>query len=97
MLEPVTFEERTRIAKEFLERTKLTIPTLIDNMDNKIDANYKAWPERVYIIEIDGKVLYKGEEGPRGFNPLEIKPYFDIVSGVKSLCKISTTWGALKQ
>ena len=97
MLEPVTFEERTRIAKEFLERTKLTIPTLIDNMDNKIDANYKAWPERVYIIEIDGKVLYKGGEGPWGFKPLEIKPYFDVVSWVKRLGKISTTWGALKQ
>jgi len=95
--EPKTWEERKKLAQDLLDRTELSLPTLIDNMDNKVDDVYKAWPDRVYVVGIDGKIIYKGEEGPKGFKPLEIATVFDTTTRVETLSKIATTWGTLKK
>ena len=90
--EPKTWEERKKLAQDLLDRTNLSLPTLIDNMDNKVDDAYKAWPDRVYVVGIDGKIIFKGEEGPKGFKPLEIATVFDTTTRVGTLSKIATTW-----
>jgi len=95
--EPKTWEERKKLAQDLLDRTKLSLPTLIDNMDNKVDDAYKAWPDRVYVVGINGKIIFKGAEGPKGFKPLEIAMVFDTTTRVGTLSKIATTWGALKK
>jgi len=46
---------------------------LIDGMDNAVGLAYGAWPDRIYVIDKDGKVFYKGGMGPRGFNPREME------------------------
>ena len=97
ILDPVTWEERKKAAQDLLDKMELTIPTLIDNMDNKVDADYKSWPDRVYVVGLDGTIIFKGGEGPWGFKPLEIKPIFDTFTLVRTLNKTTTTWGALKK
>ena len=32
---------------------------------------FAGWPERIYILGPEGRVLYKGEMGPFGFHPEE--------------------------
>lgn len=97
ILEPTTWEERRKAAQDMLERMELTIPTLIDNMDNKVDEVYKSWPDRVYVIGLDGKIIYKGGEGPWGFKPLEIEPLFATFTSVRTSNKTAISWGALKR
>jgi type I thyroxine 5'-deiodinase len=51
----------------------LQIPTLVDGMDDAAVEAFSAWPERIYIVNRDGQIHYRGEPGPRGFNPGEAK------------------------
>ena len=38
------------------------------SLDNGTDEAYGAAPERLYVIEADGKVFYKGGAGPHFFD-----------------------------
>ena len=69
--QPKTFEERTHVAKTFCTKLKLSIPCLIDGLDDKVNRAYAAWPDRLYVIGRDGKIVYKSGPGPRGFKPAE--------------------------
>jgi Iodothyronine deiodinase len=69
--EPSTFEERETVAGECAKGMKLTIPVLIDDMKNTAQRAYAGWPDRFYVIGYDGKVAYRGAEGPMGFKPAE--------------------------
>ncbi len=71
--DPKTVEEREGIANDCIRSMKLTIPFLIDNMDDTANQGYSAWPDRIYVVGKDGKVAYKGSQGPRGFKPDEAK------------------------
>jgi hypothetical protein len=44
-------------------------PILIDSMDDAAAEAYSAFPDRLYIIDRDGRVAYKGGRGPVGFDP----------------------------
>ena len=94
--DPVTWDERRKAAEDFLNRTKLSIPTLIDNMDNKTDSDYKAWPDRIYIVGTNGKIIYKGEPGPKGLKPSDIADTLGPVTKVASSGKSAIAWGAIK-
>ena len=51
---------------------KLSVPTVIDRDDNKVNVTYAGWPDRMYVVGVDGKVAYKGGPGPGGFKPAEV-------------------------
>lgn len=67
--QPTTYEERIGIAKEMLGALSLDLPTLVDEMDNAAAIAFSAWPERLYVIDKAGKVVYMGGPGPGGFVP----------------------------
>ncbi len=67
-----TLEARAGNAKVCLAALKLSIPTVIDNDDNKVNAAYAGWPDRLYVVGMDGKIAYKGGMGPAGFKPAEV-------------------------
>jgi hypothetical protein len=41
-------------------------------MDDAVNSAYEAWPDRLYLIGKDGRVVFRGEPGPRGFRPDEL-------------------------
>jgi len=45
------------------------MPTLVDTMDDNASLAYGAWPDRIYVVGKNGKVMAAGEPGPRGFSP----------------------------
>lgn len=45
----------------------LTIPMLVDGMDDVVNQAFAAWPERIYIIN-GGRISYFGGPGPFGFS-----------------------------
>lgn len=66
-----TFAERMAAARLCAEQLALTIPTLVDAMDNAAAEQFAAWPERIYIAGADGRIAYKGGPGPSEFDPDE--------------------------
>lgn len=54
-------------------RLDIKFTTLVDNMDNKVEANYSGWPDRLYVIGKDGRIAWKGSPGPQGFRPPELE------------------------
>ena len=66
---PTSLDEREGVAEACAIKMKLTIPTLVDDMENTTDADYAAKPDRLYFIGADGRIAYKGPPGPFGFKP----------------------------
>jgi len=69
--QPKTFVERKQLAKVLVDRLQYRMPLAIDSIDDQVGKVFAAWPERIYILGTDGRVLYKGEMGPFGFHPEE--------------------------
>ena len=44
---------------------------VVDDMKDTVNQRYRAWPERIYVIERGGKIAYKGGIGPFGFKPAQ--------------------------
>jgi hypothetical protein len=65
--QPETLAARTEIANVCSLRLELSIPTLIDDMENSTDLKFYALPDRLYLIGRDGRVAYRGAPGPFGF------------------------------
>ena len=53
----------------------LSIPTLIDGMDNQADIAFNGWPERLYALSTTGEVVYQGGKGPYGFDIDELERF----------------------
>ena len=63
------YGQRCAAATRLLEDKALTIPTVIDGMDNKVSEAYKAHPDRIFVVRKDGKLGVAGARGPFGFVP----------------------------
>lgn len=70
-----TTAERAERAKVCTATLNLHIPTLVDRDDNKVNQAYAGWPDRMYVIGVDGKIAYQGGPGPRGFRPQEVEAW----------------------
>lgn len=71
--DPKTIEERRSIARRCQADLKYEIPTYVDEMDDAISKAYAAKPTRLYLIGLDGRVVYAGGLGPFGFKPPELE------------------------
>jgi hypothetical protein len=47
----------------------IKFPTLVDKMDNAVEVAYAGWPDRLYLVGRDGRVVFKSAPGPAGFIP----------------------------
>jgi hypothetical protein len=65
--DPTTDEERADLAETCALRMRMTIPVLIDRIDNAVASAYGGWPDRLYLIGRDGRIAFQGAEGPFGF------------------------------
>ncbi len=75
--QPSTIEERLAIARDFVTRESYAIPLLVDRMDNTADELYAGWPERLYIVDENSRIAFKGKTGPFGFHPDEVDTWLD--------------------
>jgi hypothetical protein len=75
--QPRTLEERLAIARDFVAREKWEIPLLVDGIENQVDWVFAGWPERLYVVETDGTIAYKGKTGPFGFHPEEVEAWLE--------------------
>ena len=71
--QPTTDEERCQIARQCKSALKMTIPLVVDGMDDRVGHLYSGMPDRLYVIGRDGKIVFKGGRGPFGFQPAEME------------------------
>jgi hypothetical protein len=70
-----TLAERTGRAQQCVTSLNLSIPTLVDRPDNKVNITYAGWPDRIYVVGTDGRIAYKGAPGPRGFKVSDVEEW----------------------
>lgn len=63
------YAERCVAAEMLMDDKTLTIPFVIDHMDNKVNEAYKASPDRIFLVRTDGRLAIAGKRGPFGFAP----------------------------
>jgi len=70
--DPKTIEERRAVAGQCEVALQYGIRTYVDEMDDAVNKAYAAWPTRLYLVGVDGRVVYAGGLGPWGFKPAEL-------------------------
>lgn len=71
--DPKTIEERQAVARRCEVTLQYGMQTCVDEMDNAVNKAYAAYPTRLYLIGLDGCVVYAGGLGPFGFKPAELQ------------------------
>jgi type I thyroxine 5'-deiodinase len=70
---PKSEEERALVAGACVSKLGIKIPAVIDGLGNSVEKDYTGWPDRLYLIGIDGRVAYKSKPGPFGFKSEELR------------------------
>ena len=65
--------ERTSVAGACVRKLGIKFPAVIDGFANTTEKAYTGWPDRLYLIGSDGKVLFKSKPGPFGFKPDQLE------------------------
>ena len=63
------YGQRCSTAEMMMQEENITIPCIIDDMDNNVSVAYKALPDRLYVVRKDGRLAIAAERGPRGLRP----------------------------
>jgi type I thyroxine 5'-deiodinase len=65
--DPRTDGERHEVADACVRKLKLDMPAVIDGVDNAVEQAYTGWPDRLYVLDKNGRVTHKSAPGPFGF------------------------------
>lgn len=71
--QPTEIDQRIDVASQCCEALEVSMPLLVDDIDDRVGRAYSGMPDRIYVIDCDGKVVYKGGRGPFGFKPGEME------------------------
>ncbi len=67
-----TSDERYSAAGVCVRNLGIELPALIDGLDNRVERAYTGWPDRLYVIDREGRIAYKSAAGPFGFKPADV-------------------------
>ena len=65
--DPKDLQERRSMAGDCIQALDFGVMTLVDDMDDRVNKAYAAWPTRLYLVGVDGKVVYAGGMVPFGY------------------------------
>jgi type I thyroxine 5'-deiodinase len=68
-----TNDERYNVAGLCVKNLGIELPALVDGADNKVERDYTGWPDRLYVIDRDGRIAHKSAAGPFGFKPAAVQ------------------------
>jgi hypothetical protein len=70
---PTDLAARTELAGVCVVRLGVKLPAIVDRFDDSTEMAYSGWPDRLYLIDRDGRVAYKSRPGPFGFKPADLE------------------------
>ena len=71
--QPEVRAERVKVARDCCTCLDIKIPVVVDEMDDRVGHAYSGMPDRLFLIDRDGRVVYKSGRGPFGFKPAEME------------------------
>jgi hypothetical protein len=72
--EPLSLDERHAVAAECVVKLSLEpMPAVVDDMLNTADRAYEAWPDRLFLVDAEGRLAFRSGPGPWGFKPDELE------------------------
>src|SRR5262249_29181233 len=71
--QPTSTDERTSVAQQCCTTLEIDMPLIVDSIDDRVGHLYSGMPDRLYVIDPDGRVAYQGGRGPFGFMPGEME------------------------
>jgi hypothetical protein len=69
---PKDEEERALVAGACVRKLGIKIPAVLDEFGNSTEQAYTGWPDRLYLVDANGRVAYKAKPGPFGFKSDEL-------------------------
>jgi Iodothyronine deiodinase len=69
---PKNEEERGLVAGSCVRKLGIKFPAVLDEFGNTTERAYTGWPDRIYLINNQGRIVYKSKPGPFGFKPDEL-------------------------
>ena len=70
---PKTEDERGLVAGSCMRKLGIKFPAVLDEFGNSIEQAYTGWPDRLYLIDTNGRVAYKSKPGPFGYKTDELR------------------------
>jgi hypothetical protein len=70
---PSNADERSALAQLCMTRLSIELPAVVDRFDDSTDTAYSGWPERLYLVDRNGRIAYRSRPGPFGFKPAELE------------------------
>jgi hypothetical protein len=67
--QPTTEDERAEVASVCMLQYHFAFPMVLDDMTDVVGSAYKAMPERLYVLDAEGRVTWKCGLGPHLFDP----------------------------
>ncbi len=80
---PKNYEEREFVAGACVRKLGVKFPAVLDGFENSTEKAYTGWPDRIYLIDSNGRVAYKSRPGPFGFKPAELQAALERITGAK--------------
>ena len=71
--QPKSLEERCKVAALCDSALAMGLPLLVDDLEDTVGRAYSGFPDRLYLIDRDGKVVHKSGRGPFGFRTRELE------------------------
>jgi hypothetical protein len=65
-------QERASVAGMCVRKLGIKMPAVLDEFGNSTEQAYTGWPDRIYLIDAQGHVVYKSKPGPFGFHAEEL-------------------------
>ena len=81
---PKSEEERAFVAGACVRKLGIKFPAVLDEFGNSTEQAYTGWPDRIYLIDDQGKIAYKSKPGPFGFKPDQLAAALAHLSGTRA-------------
>jgi type I thyroxine 5'-deiodinase len=88
---PKNEEERAFVAGACVRKLGIKFPAVLDEFGNSTEQEYTGWPDRLYLIDGQGRVAYKSKPGPFGFKP------DDLAAALARVTAAQTTRASIQQ
>ncbi len=70
---PRNEDDRGFVAGACVRKLGIKFPAVLDEFDNSTERAYTGWPDRIYLLDSQRRVVFKSRPGPFGFKSDELK------------------------
>ena len=86
---PKNEEERALVAGACVRKLGIKFPSVLDEFGNSTEGAYTGWPDRIYLLDQNGRVAYKSRPGPFGFSADELSAALKRVAGAPAAAPVA--------